>query len=74
MSGRPTWRSGRSQEALLQVWEGLGGPSEGPGEVGRPTWTTGRGQESHPEVWQESGGSCLGPVYVGRPSRKSEMG
>ena len=40
---RPSLRSGRVWEALLEGWQGTGGPPEGPVGVGRPSRRAGRG-------------------------------
>ena len=47
-----TRRARRSQKALLEGREGLGGPLRGPGGIGRPYGRAGRGWEG----WEESGG------------------
>ena len=71
---RPSRRSGRGQEILQEVQEGLGGPPrgaggppEGSGEVGRPFQNFGRGREALPEVWEGSGGPPKGLGWLGRP-------
>ena len=46
--GRIYRRSGRDQEALPEVREGLGGPYKGPGVVGRPSWKAKKGREALP--------------------------
>ena len=61
------------REALPEVWEGSGGPTEGSGMVGRPSrryrrpslWAW-RGREPLPEVWEGSKGLPKGPRGASR--------
>ena len=46
MSGRPSRRSGRDREALMEVREGSGGPCGSPGEVRRPSRKSARALEA----------------------------
>ena len=50
MVGSPSRWTVRGRESIPEVREGLGGPSEGPGEVGKPTWRPGRIPEDDPVV------------------------
>ena len=67
-SQRSSWRSGRYEQALPEVRNGLGGPSKGPEGVVRPSKQSGRGQEALSEVLEGSGVPRGGPEWVGRPS------
>ena len=79
--GRPTQRSGRGQEAHLEVLEGSGGPSEGlrgppvsSVGVGRPSRRYGRGLEDLPQVWEGLVGPSAGLRGVRRPSYRFRRG
>ena len=68
---RPIRRAVRSREALpngceglerlLEVQEGLGSYSKGPGEVGKHSQRAGRCKEAFLEGWETSGGRSGGP-------------
>ena len=67
--GRPGWvdrpskRTGRGWEALLESWEGSGRKEED----GRPLQRAGKGHESLPESQEEFGSPPRGPAEVLRP-------
>ena len=48
--GRTLWMFESGWEALLDVWEELGGPLGCPGVVGRPSWRSVSCRETLPEV------------------------
>ena len=56
MVGRPSRKSGSSQETLPEVWKWLGYPPGGPELVGRPSRRYGSGRETLLEVqkWSEN--------------------
>ena len=82
--GRTSGRSGRGQEDLPQVREGLGGlpqvrvgsggPPAGSGGVRKTSRRSGRGREYLLQVWESSRGPLAGPRGVGKTSRKSGRG
>lgn len=81
MVGMSFRRSGRDQEAPLDVQEGavgLPGGSEGVKKVGRLSRRSGSGREGLPkvqeailEIWKKLGGPAKGPGVVRRGSQRS---
>ena len=77
--GRPSQRDGMGRQALVEVWEWLGGPSGGSGSIGRPIWRDVRGREDLSKGLEgsvgssEGSGQVGGPEEVGRCSRKDQL-